>query len=152
MLGCQSFADGPAKAIKAPDFTLTDLQGGRVTLKELKGKVVFLDFWATWCPPCVASSPEVERLHRDYKEKKVVVLSINLDSEDKPVKRFLSTHRITSRVFMAGATGIDTKYQVDGIPSFYIIDQDGFITRAWAGFGSTMSAQWRKEIDRLLKI
>ncbi len=150
MLGCQSHADTPAKVVKAPDFTITDLQGKTLSLKELKGQVVFMDFWATWCPPCVVSSPEVEKLVEEYKGKKVSVLSISLDSGEGPVKRFLSTHKMTSRVFLAGESGIDISYQVDGIPAFFIIDPNGNITKAWTGYNPAMSSHWKKEIDRLL--
>lgn len=141
-----------AKAVKAPDFTLTDIHGRMVSLSELKGKVVFLDFWATWCPPCVVALPAVERLVENYKGKSFVVLSINLDSSEAPLKRFLSTHKMTSRVIFAGESGVDLKYRVEGIPAYFIIDQKGNVAKAWQGYSPNMASHWRKEIDRLLEL
>lgn len=147
--GCQS-QESAAKVYKAPDFELVDITGAKVSLKQLKGKVVFLDFWATWCPPCVISSPEVEKMVQDYKGKNLEVLSISLDSSEAPVKRFVATRKFSSRVVLAGETGVDMKYQVQGIPGFYIIDQKGNITKAWEGYNPVMPSLWRKEINRLL--
>ncbi len=156
-IGCSSHAESDVqvsstKVIKAPDFELTDLQGKKVSLKSLKGKVVFLDFWATWCPPCVISAPEVEKLVQDYKGKNFEVLSISLDSSETPVKRYLTTHKVTSRVMLAGESGVDGRYSVQGIPAYFIVDQNGNVAKAWEGYNPTMTKLWRKEIDRLLGI
>lgn len=97
------------------------------------------------------SSPEVERLQQDYGDKKFKLLSISLDNGEEPVKRFLKTHKISSRIFMAGDSGVDANYQVEGIPAYFIIDKNGFVTKAWQGYNPKMVDAWRKEIDRLLK-
>jgi peroxiredoxin len=148
-MGCKSHAE-PAKVYKAPDFELTDLNGKKVSLSGLKGKVVFLDFWATWCPPCVMSVPEVEKVFEEYSGKNVVVLSVSLDSSEAPVRTFMATHKMMNRVAMAGNSGVDSKYNIEGIPAYFIVDQQGNIAKAWGGYNPVMPAMWRKEIDRLL--
>lgn len=116
----------------------------------MKGRVVFLDFWATWCPPCVVSSPEVEKLVETYKSKPVDIISISLDSDEEPVKKFVAKNHTKSRVALAGESGIDVNYRVSGIPAFYLIDQKGNVVRIWEGYSPAMSTMWRTEIDQLL--
>jgi thiol-disulfide isomerase/thioredoxin len=137
--------------IKAPDFELLDISGKKVTLKEFKGKVVFLDFWATWCPPCVLSSPEVDKISHEYAGKKVEVLSISLDDEAETVKAFVARKNVTNRMLMVGSSGVDVHYQVNGIPTFFIIDQDGYFVASWSGYSPAMAKVWRSQIDALLK-
>lgn len=145
-----SESPAPVKVYKAPLFELTDLSGKKISLAAMKGKVVFLDFWATWCPPCVMSVPEVEKLVEEYQGKNLVVLSISMDSSEEPVKRFMAAHRMTNRVAMAGNSGVDVQYNIQGIPAYFIVDQKGNITKAWEGYNPVMTSLWRKEIDRLL--
>jgi thiol-disulfide isomerase/thioredoxin len=140
------------KTIKAPTFTLTDLSGKLFSLAAQKGKVVFIDFWATWCPPCVMSIPEVEKMVEEYNGKNLVVISISLDTSAVPVKRFMQTHKMTNRVALAGDSGVDSVYGVQGIPAYVIVDQDGNVARGWEGYNPIMTQQWRKEINRLLKL
>ncbi len=150
-------AEAPSEASaqrkqKAPDFRLTDLNGKTFSLHDYRGKVVFLDFWATWCPPCVVSAPEVEKLAADYREKDVEVISISLDDRADKVERFIASHGLTTRVALAGESGVDARYGVRGIPTFFIIDKKGNLAGAWDGFHPSFAAVWRKELDRLLKI
>ena len=109
------------KVMKAPDFTLKDMSGQTFNLAAQKGKVVFVDFWATWCPPCVMSVPEVEKLVEEYKGKDLVVISISLDTSEAPVKHFMSTHQMTNRVALAGESGVDSNYGVQGIPAYTLL-------------------------------
>jgi len=136
----------------APDFKLTDLTGKPLTLSEYKGKVVFLDFWATWCPPCVMSTPEVEKIVADYKAKDVVVLSISLDQNEEALRQFVQARNIENRVALAGPGGVDQLYNVHAIPQFFIVDQKGYVANAWEGFNPAFPGQWRKELDRLLSV
>lgn len=138
-----------AKRASAPDFTLKDLKGKTFSLHDYHGKVVLLDFWATWCPPCVLSSPEVEKLTKDYKGKKFEVIRISLDDSPEAVFSYMSSHPITSRIAMTNGD-VERDYQVQGIPAFYIIDQNGGLVKSWGGYHPMMPQIWRKEIDRLL--
>ena len=143
----QSSQDRPGDRVKAPDFRLTDLQGNKFSLGDLKGKVVFLDFWATWCPPCVVSVPAVKDLEGDYEG--LAVVSISLDESEDAVRRFAERHGMTSRIALAGKSGIDARYGIEGIPSFFIIDREGKVVRGWKGFHPSMIPEWQQELDRL---
>lgn len=136
---------------QAPEFSVIDLNGKKLSLSDFKGKVVFLEFWATWCPPCVISMPAVEKLSQDYKGAAFIVVSLSVDVDEAMVKKFVVSRHISNRVAVVGESGIDMKYGVQGIPAFFIIDQKGRVTAAWQGYNSVMPKLWRKEIDRLIK-
>jgi peroxiredoxin len=139
------------KVIKAPDFSLKDLSGNTFKLSDQKGKIVFIDFWATWCPPCVMSVPEVEKLVEEYQGKNLVVVSVSLDSSATPVKRFMTSHKMTNRVVFAEDSGVDGAYGVQGIPAYVIVDKQGNVAKGWEGYSPAMPQLWRQELDRLLK-
>ena len=136
--------------IKAPSIVLQDLQGKPLSLEQFKGKVIFLEFWATWCPPCVVSLPHIEKLNEESKGKPVQIISLSLDQDASTVKEFVSRHQMTSRIGLVADSGVDVKYGVQGIPAFFVVDQNGYATAAWQGFSPLMPRQWRNEINRLL--
>jgi thiol-disulfide isomerase/thioredoxin len=120
----------------APDFTLEELGGKNVTLSDMKGKVVLLEFWATWCPPCRASIPGIERLHEKYKDKGVVVLAVSMDDGGwDAVQSFVKEQGIKYTV-LKGNDDVAVKYQVRSIPMLLVVDKEGKITRRYLGFGS----------------
>ncbi len=111
----------------APDFTLTDLEGNLLRLSDLRGKVVFINFWATWCPPCRAEMPEIEAIHQEYKDKGVVVIGLDiLESEDE-VRQFVEQGGY-SWTFVIDTTGeVAASYNVTAIPKSFFIDREGII-------------------------
>jgi len=119
----------------ASDFKLQDLNGKTVKLSDFKGKPVLLDFWATWCPPCRASIPGIESLHKKYSGKGLVVLSISLDDGDwDSVKSFSAEAGITYPV-LKGTEDVSSQFQVRTIPLVIIIDKEGKIVKRYLGFG-----------------
>jgi len=145
--GCTSKEKGPASAA-APDFTLQDLSGKKVTLSGLKGSVVLLEFWATWCPPCRASIPGIERLHKAYGNKGLTILAISYDEGgwDK-VRDFVAEHKITYAV-LKGTDDVSAKYLVRMIPAMYLVDKQGIIRKQYMGAGN--DEELEKEIKALL--
>ena len=85
---------------RAPDFSLTDTQGKTVTLSAMNGKVVFLDFWASWCPPCRMSIPKVQQLHDRMKESGVVVIGINVENNARAAANFVLPHAVGPKTVM----------------------------------------------------
>ena len=121
---------------KAPNFTLQDLSGKAVSLSDYKGKVVLIDFFATWCPPCRASVPMIERLHRTYTDKGLVVLAISLDEGGWDyVKSFQSEYGITYAI-LKGTDDVAMKYMVRTIPLIVLADKSGTVRKRILGFGS----------------
>lgn len=106
------------------DFTLTDLEGKSWTLSQLKGKVVLVNFWATWCPPCRKEMPDLEALYNRYKGQGFVILAIS-DEEMAKVAPFIKDHNITYPVMLDPGRKVNTLFQVEGIPKSFVYDRDG---------------------------
>lgn len=148
--GCDSGggAGGPA-----PDFSLKDTQGRTVTLKDLRGKYVIIDFWATWCPPCLMSIPELVSMHGKYEEKGLVVLGISLDDPDKvdsgALSRFRDQHRIGYTILRGDDQVVRDYAGSEGmsIPTMFFVDREGRIVDKLVGFAP---GRVEKSIKRLL--
>ena len=138
------------KKQKAPPFALKDLNGKTVRLTDYKGKVVLLDFWATWCPPCRMSTPALVRLNEKMQNKNVVVLGISLDEQTNIVPAYVQKAKIKHSVLYGSGSSIGEDYRINSIPTFYLIDQEGFIHKSFSGFYSSMEQEWKKEILSLL--
>jgi peroxiredoxin len=108
------------------DFTLTDLQGKAWTLKDLRGKVVLLNFWATWCPPCRKEMPDLESLYLKFKDEGFVVLAIS-DEDSAKVGPFLSERSITYPVLLDPGRKVNEQFQIEGIPKSFVYDRSGKI-------------------------
>jgi peroxiredoxin len=106
------------------DFTLTDLQGKAWNLKALKGQVVLVNFWATWCPPCRKEMPDLEALYNEFHDKGFVVLAIS-DEELAKVKPFIAEKAITYPVLLDPGDKINREFAVEGIPKSFVYDRDG---------------------------
>lgn len=146
--GCTKEDGGRSMSAEAPDFTLQDLDGKKMTLSDFKGKVVMLDFWATWCPPCRASIPAIERIHKTYGDKGLAVLAIALDEGGwDSVKEFSTEYGITYRV-LKGTDEVATKYLVRSIPTIILVDKQGNLYKQFMGFGN--DALIEQEIKALL--
>ncbi len=134
LTGCVSKSDQPAASTS--DFTLQDVNGKSVKLSDFKGKVVLLEFWASWCPPCRASVPGLERLHKAFKDKGLAVLAVSMDSGDwDVVKAFISDYGISYTV-LKGTDEVAAQYSVRTIPTLLILNKEGKITKRYLGFSS----------------
>ena len=132
----------------APDFTLQDNSGKQVRLVDLKGRVVLLEFWATWCPPCRAEIPTIERLHTQYGSKGLTILAISVDEGGwDEVKSFATEHKISYAV-LRGTEDVSAKYMVRLIPSMFLIDKQGNIMKQYMGGGNVEAVE--QEIKALL--
>lgn len=112
---------------KAMDFKLKDLNGKEVSLSDYKGKKVFLNFWATWCPPCKAEMPEMETLYQETKDSDLVILAVNLDEDKDTVQKFISSNKYNFPVLLDTDNIVASKYGVVSIPTSFFIDKEGNI-------------------------
>ena len=140
----------PAKRQLAHDFSLSNLSGKQVKLSSFRGKIVLLNFWASWCPPCREEMPSIETLYNKMKGKKFQILAVNLDEEGVDVvKRFVSKNRYTFPVLLDPDNKAAVKYGIYSIPTTYIIDKQGYIIDSYIG-----SRDWSEDkvISALKKI
>jgi peroxiredoxin len=106
------------------DFTLTDLQGKTWTLSTLRGKVVLVNFWATWCPPCRKEMPDLESLYNRFKDQGLIILAIS-DEEAEKVQPFIAERKITYPVMLDPGRKVNELFQVDGIPKSFVYNREG---------------------------
>lgn len=130
-----------AGGIKAADFKLTDLDGKTVKLSDYKGKVVILDFWATWCPPCVKEIPHFNQLSKTYGAKGLVVLGVSVDEGGAPaVMKFKKKNTVDYRIAISDDATHQTyqnylpKEERGGIPFTFVIDKQGQIRQHYVGY------------------
>lgn len=111
----------------APDFTLTDLEGSPLRLSDLRGKVVFINFWATWCPPCRAEMPEIEAVYQKYKDKDVVVIGVDIAENESKVRQFVQRGGYSWTFVLDTTAEVANDYEITAIPTSFFIDREGII-------------------------
>ncbi len=112
------------EARRQADFTLTDLHGKTWTLKSLSGKVVLVNFWATWCPPCRKEMPDLDGLYRRFKDQGLVILAISAEDEAK-VKPFLAERSLSFPILLDSGRKVNELFRIDGIPKSFVYDRSG---------------------------
>ncbi|MCM2264070.1 MAG: TlpA family protein disulfide reductase [Desulfuromonadales bacterium] len=118
----------PAVGQVAPDFTLTGLDGKAYTLAALRGKVVIVNFWATWCPPCRAEMPSMELLHRDLADEGLVMLAVNIEKDGRQtVPKFLATSTHSFPILVDEKEDVQKRYGVYKFPESFVIRKNGVI-------------------------
>lgn len=117
----------------APDFSLESLEGVTVSLKELKGNPIFLNFWASWCNPCREEMPDVEKIYRIYGKKGLKVLAVNSKEESAAVQKFLEGAGISLPVLLDKNGEVGRLYKVFGLPASYFIHKDGRVASSILG-------------------
>ncbi|KKK37277.1 thiol:disulfide interchange protein [Mesobacillus campisalis] len=122
--------EGIEQGSRAPDFTLTDLRGETLKLSDYRGKKVLLNFWATWCPPCKAEMPYMQKFYEKYKSEGFEVLAVNMTVTEKSredVVRFVEEHDLTFRIPMDDKNQVFSHYEIMAYPTSFFIDSDGVI-------------------------
>lgn len=114
--------------VQANDFKLQDLSGKNVSLSDFKGKKVFLNFWATWCPPCRGEMPDIEKLYDETKNSDLVILAINIGEDRDTVQSFLKSNNYNFNVLLDISQSTAGKYNISGIPTSYFINKDGTVS------------------------
>jgi thiol-disulfide isomerase/thioredoxin len=117
----------------APELQVTDLQGNPISLSALRGKTVLLDFWTTWCPPCRADGPSLDKLYAKYGGKDLVIVGISVDEERAIVEKFLKEHPHNFPVALTSENEMPRPYQIGQFPTYIVIASDGTLTSAAEG-------------------
>lgn len=119
--------------IKAEDFKLKDLNGKELSLSDLKGKNVFLNFWATWCPPCRGEMPEIEKLYQETKNSDLVIVAVEIGEPLNDVKTFIDENNYSFEVLLDTDQKVSAQYGISGVPTSLFIDKEGNIVAENAG-------------------
>lgn len=147
-----SASPSPREGFPAPDFTLDTLQGEKVTLSGLRGKIVVVNFWASWCLPCRVETPALQKSFEQYKDLDVVILGVNLTNQDlvSDVTAFVEEFDLTYPILLDRDGQVGLLYQISGIPTTFFIDRNGVIRTAVAG-GPMSETFIRSKIEALLR-
>lgn len=135
----------------APEFQLPNLKQESVKLSEYKGKVVYLDFWASWCGPCKKTFPWLNELQKKYGKDGFEVVGVNVDAKKADADKFLVSTPAEFTVLFDPAGATPTAYEVQGMPSSFIIDRAGKVHLAHRGFKDGEAAELEAEIKKLLQ-
>lgn len=136
----------------APDFEFNDMNTGETyKLSSLRGKPVWINFWATWCPPCRAEMPDMEKIYGEYKDKDLVILGIDDGESAQTVKEFTNSLELTWPFMLDGNRAIGNKYLVSSLPSHFYVDRNGIIQAVHIGGFSTITGTRRIDPRDYLK-
>lgn len=141
---------GGVGARTAPDWQLPGLDGPDIDLSQLRGQVVLLDFWASWCVPCRTSMPALKAIRQEFAGQDLRVISISVDEDARAALNFLRRYGEGVRAAHDPEGRVAQAYDLLGMPSSFIIDQQGMISLRHEGFRKGDEDVWRKEIRRLL--
>lgn len=136
---------------RAPEVGLTDTQGRAIRLSALRGKVVILDFWASWCEPCKDAMPVLDRLYQRYRERGLVVVGVNVDRQERNMTRFLQRTRVSFPIVHDGSQAVAGRYDPPTMPSSYIIDRRGVVRHIHRGFRSGDDESMERQVQALLR-
>jgi thiol-disulfide isomerase/thioredoxin len=143
-----------SKTLADYNFTLDQLDGDQLDFTDLKEKVVFINFWATWCAPCVAEMPSIHALYDIYKDDPYVVfVMLNLDRKEdiKKVRKFIDKKDFTFPIYFPNATQIPKVYESKGIPTTFVLNKEGYIDYKKVGMANYDADNFILYIKRLAK-
>jgi peroxiredoxin len=131
----QSATQAPVRVgLPAPDFTYPGLNRKKVSLSDYRGKVVFVNIWATWCPPCVEEMPSMQKLYQKLEGENFEILAVSIDSKGaKVVAPFMKKYKLTFPALLDSMGTIKRIYKTTGVPESYIIDKDGILAKKVIG-------------------
>jgi len=149
----RGFIANPERAREpfAPPFAFTSLEGSNVSSEALRGKVLLIDFWATWCPPCRESVPVIRDLHKKYADKAFELLGVSADGDEQALKNFVTSNRMNWTEYLDLSGSIGESFEIDGYPTYVVVDKQGVIRYKQSGFGPSVAAELDDAINKALK-
>lgn len=133
-----------------PPIDMADLAGEKVEIAALEGKVILVDFWASWCRPCKQEMPVLEALHKKYAAQGLVIVGVNIDSSAKKMTKFLNGTPVTFRIVHDRKLVVANRYEPETMPTSYFIGKDGTLRHVHEGFGKGDAAALEERVKALL--
>ena len=149
LAACAAVAEEPA-ALSFPDFEFAGADGGSVRLSQLKGNVVLLNVWATWCGPCRLELPVVQKMYDHYSDRNFVVLAINIDADRRRIEPFLKRYNLSLPIYYAAPEEAGAM-TATGIPSTFILGPDRTVIDRAVGYSPDVEDRWKTVIEKHLK-
>jgi peroxiredoxin len=148
----EAVAAGANSVVGKPaiDFTLKTTTGKNLRLAELRGEVVLVNFWATWCGPCRQEMPLLEKLHQKYKDLGFVMLGINVEADTSGMEKYLKDVPVSFPILNDGTNSVAKMYGVDGMPNTVIIDRNGVVRHVHRGYKPGYEAKYEQQIKQLV--
>jgi peroxiredoxin len=142
----------PQQGFIAPDFELATTTGKTVKLSDLHGQPILINLWTTWCPPCRAEMPAIEKVYNEYKDDGLVVLAINMTYQDAAtdIPAFVNEYSLTFPILLDESGSVGTSYQLRSLPSSFFIGRDGIIKEVVIG-GPMAEALLRPRVEEILR-
>jgi len=149
-LRAQHFAEDPMLSTHkmAPPFTVTALDGAKFNLDAMGGRVVLIDFWATWCGPCNEELPHMKKIAKEFAGQPLVIISVSWDSDETKWKNFIDKNEMTWIQYRDADHHLSNLFQINSIPHYFTIDSDGVLTAEMLGSGSDVEGKLKKLIAR----
>lgn len=135
----------------APDFTLKSQSGQNIKLSELRGQVVLLNFWASWCGPCRQEMPLLEQMYQRYRALGFTILGVNVEEDASTAKKVLKEMAVNFPVLFDGDNTVSKLYKIKGMPSTVIVDRDGNLRHAHSGYLPGYEVEYQNQVRALLK-
>jgi peroxiredoxin len=135
----------------APDFSFTTLDGEYVSLEDLKGKVVLIDFWATWCRPCVKATPGLKRIQDKLKDEPFVILGISADHDRGAWQSFVIGNSLKWHHVLDDRRQLARSFNVEAFPSYLLLDHDGIVRHTWRGYNESVDGDIESKAKKLIK-
>jgi thiol-disulfide isomerase/thioredoxin len=133
-----------------PDLDLEGRDGGGIRVSQLRGNVVLVNFWATWCGPCRAELPLLQDLYNKYSDRNFTVLAVNVDNDRDRVAPYLKTNNLTLPIYYANANDVSA-LTWQGIPTSFIVAPDGRLEKAYVGYSPNIEKEWIERVDKYAK-
>jgi len=153
LLCCGITANASAQATQtmAPDFTLKSITGANLKLSELRGKVVLINFWASWCGPCRQEMPVLNELYQHYRPLDFTVLGVNVEQNSDNAKSLLKDVSVSFPILFDNNNKVSKLYNVKGMPSTVLVDRDGNIRYVHMGYQPGTEAEYQSKIRALIR-
>ena len=135
----------------APDFTLKSLDGANLRLAEQKGDIMLINFWASWCGPCIQEMPALDKLAQKYQALGVQVWGVNVENDSTAAKAYLSKVKVEFPILFDLDNSVSKAYQVDAMPTTVILDKDGKVRAVHRGYQPGFEKKYENDIKQLLR-